>query len=58
LQRLLSVVKFIAEPGVACEDDENVVSPRKFFQKIFKTFFKQISKKEDAMLLVTGFATV
>jgi len=31
---------------------------RKFFQKIFKTFFKQILKKGDAMLSATGFAAV
>ena len=31
LQRLVSVVKFIAEGGLAFDDDENVGSPRKFF---------------------------
>jgi len=55
---LVSVVKFIAERGLAFRDDENVGPPRKFFQKISKLFFKQILKKEDAMLLATGFATV
>jgi len=45
LQGLLSVVKFIAERGLAFGDDENVGSPRKFFEKIFNTFFKQILKK-------------
>jgi len=58
LQRLVSVVKFIAERGPAFRDIENVGTPRNFFQKLFKTFFKQIPKKEDAMLLATGFATV
>ena len=42
LQRLVSVVKLIAERGLAFRGDENVGSPRKFFQKIFKTFFTQI----------------
>jgi len=28
------------------------------FENIFKTFFQQILKKEDAMPLATGFATV
>jgi len=37
LQRLVSVVKLIVQRGVAFRDDENVGSPRKFFQKIFKT---------------------
>jgi len=46
LQRLVSVVKLIAEPGLAFRDDENVESPRKFFQKIVKTFFRQRLKKE------------
>jgi len=55
---LVSVVKFIAERGLAFRDDENAGSPRKFFQKIFKTFLKQILKKEDTMLLATAFATV
>jgi len=58
LQCLVSVVKFIAETGLAFRDDEDVGSPRKIFQKIFKTFFKQILKKEDAMFLATGFSTV
>jgi len=41
------------------KDNENVGSPRNFFQKIFiSIFFKQILKKEDATLLATGFATV
>ena len=48
LQRLVSVVKFIAERGLAFRDGENAVSPRKF----------QILKKEDTMLLAAGFATV
>jgi len=38
LQRLVSVIKFIDERGLAFGDDENVESPRKFFQNIFKTF--------------------
>jgi len=58
LQCLVSVVKVVAERGLAFRDDENVGSPRKIFQKIFKTFFKQILKKEDAMFLATGFSTV
>jgi len=58
LQCLVSVVKVIAERGLEFRDDENVGSPRKIFQKIFKTFFKQILKKEDAMFLATGFSTV
>jgi len=58
LQCLVSVVKFIAERGLAFRDDENFGSPRKIFQKIFKTFFQQILKKEDAMFLTTGFSTV
>ena len=45
LQRLISVVKFVAERGLPFRDDTNVRSPRKFFQKIFKTSFKQILKK-------------
>ena len=60
LQRLVSVVKFIAE-RLAFRADENVESPRTFFQKIFKTSFKEMTRflsSEDAMLLVTGFATV
>ena len=36
LQRLVSVVKFIAERGLAFRDDENVVSPRNFFQPNFQ----------------------
>jgi len=45
LERFLSVVKFIAERGLAFRDDENFGLPRKFFQKMFKTFFKQILKQ-------------
>jgi len=55
---LVSIVKFIAERGLAFTDDDNVESHRKFYKKMFKTFFKQIFKKGDAMLLATGFATV
>jgi len=55
---LVSVVKSIAERGLAFRDDDNVESPRKFYKKMFKTFFKQILKIEDAMPLATGFATV
>jgi len=59
LQRLVSVVKFIAERGLAFRDDENVGSSRKLFQKNFQTFFQaKFQKKEDAMLLMTDFATV
>jgi len=45
---LVSVVKFIAERGVALRDDENVGLSRKFFQKFSKLFLNKISKK-DAM---------
>jgi len=45
LQRSVSVVKFVSERGLAFRGDENVGLPRKFFQKIFKTFLKQIFKK-------------
>jgi len=31
----VSVVKFIAERGLAFRDDENVLLPRKHFKKIF-----------------------
>jgi len=56
---LVSVVKFIAERGLAFKDDENVEWSRKFFQTKFRIFFQaKCSKKEDAMLLVTNFATV
>jgi len=48
---LVSVVKFIAEPGLTFRDDENVRSPRNFLQAKFQ-------KKGNTMLLVTGFATV
>ena len=34
--RLVSVVKFIAEPGLTFRDDENVGSPRNFFQAKFQ----------------------
>jgi len=54
---LVFVIKFIAEQGLAFRDDENVGSPRRFFQKICKAFFKQKEKK-DVMLLATGLATV
>jgi len=56
---LVSVVKFIAERGLAFRDDENVGSSRKFFQKIVQIFIQaKFQKKELAMLLVTDFATV
>jgi len=58
LQRLVSVVKFSAEQGLALRGDENVESPESLSKKFYKTFFKQILKKEDAMLSATGFATV
>jgi len=45
---LVSVVKFIAERGLAFRDDENIGSPRNFFQAKLK--------KENMLLLVTGFA--
>jgi len=53
---LVSVGKFIAERGQAFRDDDNVESPRNF-QNNFQNFF-QAKSKEDAMLRVTGFATV
>jgi len=55
---LVSVIKFIAERGLAFRDDDNVGSPKNFFQKIFKTLLKQKLKKEDAMLLARGLTTV
>jgi len=59
LQRLVSVVKLIAERGLVFRNDENVESPRNFFQKFFTNFFQaNIKKQEDAMLLAAGFATV
>ena len=36
MQRLVSVVKFVAEQGLAFRDDENVGSPRNFFQAKFQ----------------------
>jgi len=57
-ERLVSTVKFIAEVGLAFRDSENVGPPRTFFQKIFETFSSKYQKKEDAMLLATGFASV
>jgi len=39
--------EFIADQGLAFRgDDENVGSPRNFFEKIFQTFFQQIFKKK------------
>jgi len=59
LQRLVSVVKFIAERGLALRDDENVGSSRKFVFLNLKNFFQEkFQKNEDAVLLVTDFATV
>jgi len=55
---LVSVIKLIAERGLAFRDDENVQSPRNFFQKISKLISSEYFKKEDAILLATGFATV
>jgi len=50
---LVSVVKFIAERGLAFRDDENVGSSRTFFQKNFQNFFQvKFQEIEDAMLLV------
>jgi len=37
---MVSVAKFIAERGLAFRDDENVRSPRNFFQKNFLNFFQ------------------
>jgi len=55
---LSSAVKFIAERGLAFRDDENLGSPRNFFQKISKLISSKFKKKEDAMLLATGFSPV
>ena len=55
LQRLVSVVKFIAERRLAFRDDENVGTPRKFFRKNFKTFLKQILKKRRCDASSDGF---
>jgi len=35
------LVKFIAEQELSFKDDENVRSPRNFFQNNFQNFFKQ-----------------
>jgi len=45
LQRLVSVINFIARRGLAFKDDENVGSTRKFFKKIFVSFFQANIKK-------------
>jgi len=42
---LVSVLKFIAERGLAFRDDVNVGSAGNFFKKIFKSSFQQNSKK-------------
>jgi len=44
LQRLVSVIKFIAERGLAFGDDENVVSPRYFFQRFSKLSSKFLKR--------------
>jgi len=51
-------MKCIAERRLAFRNDENVVSPSNFFQKISIFFQAKFQSKEDAILLVTGFATV
>jgi len=54
---LVSVVKFIADRGLSFGDDQNVGSPREF--KNFQNFFSsKYLKKENAILLAAGFATV
>jgi len=59
LQRLVSVVKFIAERELAFRDDENVGSLRNFFQKNFQNFFQaKFQKKKMPLLLLTNSATV
>jgi len=56
LQRLVSVIKFIADRGLAFRaDDENVGSPRSTNVGSPRS---TLSKREDAVLLVTGFVTV
>jgi len=54
---LVSVVKFIAERGLAFRNDENVGSLRYIFQKNFQNF-SQTKFQKKKMLLVTGFAKV
>jgi len=43
---------------LAFRDDKNVGSPRMFIKKIPKHLSSKYERKEDAMLLATGFATV
>jgi len=45
LQRLVSVVKFIAERGLAFRDDQIRWTTQKVFPKNFQNFFKHILKK-------------
>jgi len=45
LQRLVSVAKFTAERGLMFRDDENVGSPKNFFQKFFQNFFQAKLRK-------------
>jgi len=55
VQRLVSVVKCIAERGLAFSGDEYVGSPESFSKKFSKAFSNKYLKKEDAMLPATGF---
>ena len=57
LQRLVSVIKFIAEWGRAFRDMKTLYGPETLSKKFSKHFSSKISKK-DEMLLVTDFATV
>jgi len=41
LQRLVSVIKFIAERGLAFREDETLDRAGSFFKKFFKSLFKQ-----------------
>jgi len=58
LQRLVSVVKFSAERGLAFRGDENDGSPESFSKNCSKLFSSKYLKKEDAMLPAIGFAKV
>ena len=51
LQCLVSVVKFIAERGLGFRDDENVGSPRNFFQNNVQKFFQTTFKKKWMLCL-------
>jgi len=50
-------VRVISDRKLAFRDDENLGSPRNFFQKNLQNIF-QTKLKKYAMFLVTSFATV